>query len=73
VLVEKTGRQETQIVPVDRQSAQEELFRESVHLDAMEVILSDLSALRAILEKSRCYRLYLGADEAGLLEAVGSL
>jgi hypothetical protein len=73
VLVEKTGQRESHAVPVDRQTALEALFPESVHLDALEVISSDLAVLQAILEKSRCYRLYLGADEAGLLEAVRSL
>ena len=49
------------------------LWPEATHLDDLDVMAGNLRSIEALLERARCYRLMLGSDANGILQAVSNL
>jgi hypothetical protein len=72
-VVKRPGGEETRLDQIQAGEALVELVPESTLLDETEVMQSNLDIVARFLQGARCYRLTLGSDETGLLEAVAEL
>jgi hypothetical protein len=59
--------------PMAQDDLLQRMWPESTFVDDLEVMRSNLAAIRTLLSRARCYRLVLGTDVAGMLDSVGSL
>jgi hypothetical protein len=69
----RTEGRATHLAPLARDEALRALWPESSFVDDEEVMRTNLRAIRALLARARCYRMALGSDEAGILQAVDGL
>ena len=72
-LLERTRLQRTRLEPVGILETLEGLFPEITHLDEDHVMLSNLQAVRALLDRAQTYRMFLGSDENHILETLANL
>jgi hypothetical protein len=63
----------TRVEPMDREELLRRLWPESSFVDDMEVMHSNLTAVRSLLEAARCYRLKLGSRERSILQTLEDL
>lgn len=72
-LLQRTGLPKTVAEPVSGNAVLEALLPESTFLDDMPVLVSNLESIRAMLEMADCYRLLLGTEVSGIIQAVKAI
>lgn len=72
-LMERNGNQRTWAEPVDGQTALLALIPEASLYDDRMVVASNFAVIQTLLEKARCFRLSIGADQDGILQAIDGL
>jgi hypothetical protein len=72
-LLERTGRRETTAERIASSVALDALLSESTFRDDMEVLVSNLESIQALLAMTDCYHLRVGTDVKGIVDTVDSL
>lgn len=72
-LLERVNSHKTVAESIDQSTALIDLLPNSSHLNAVSQLANNLTSIKQLLDRARCYRLKIGSDVTGILKAIENL